>query len=958
MPSAASRSSVSPRALPWFLVQIIFLLVLFIAQSMAGNTARAAAAVDRTTSWRVAEIYIATMGYAPDNEGLQYWVGQIESGGWTPTTVAQSFFDQPLVQVKYPASQSDSDFIDALYLNIYERAADADGKNYWLQALQSGMARNSMVIALIEGGWDNPLAAEDMARFANLIEVARAFADEQSSRGIIYSDLTDDEKTALRQAGASVLSGITSDTATRDSAIAQIPSLLDTLVADNAAPVASDLSVQANPSVPLTQVTLIATDADNDTLSYLLVSPATGTGYDNAYVASQSGNLYVTLDGSGQDFSLVYRASDGLAYSAPATVTVSVISVTDDRETGEGGVDPTTYGQFPIINPYGDLLGDPGDSPQLPSSVDLSSSFPAPGNQGGQGSCVAWATAYALKGYQEKVENNWELNRLDHLFSPAFIYNQIRIGGCGDGSLISDALDLLKSTGVSTWNAMPYTESECSTQPSSTAVQEAANFKIASWGRLQGNDSIKAELANHRPVVIGIPVYDSFMNLSGSNSVYNALTGQNHGGHAITIVGYDDNRYGGAFKVINSWGTDWGDNGYFWLTYDLGRQGVIQQAYSAQDVDNPNDPDPVDPEPTPANAPNLQIMSWSADYDSAPGGAGSLQWRVANTGTGVAPAGAYVNLMLSENADISSGDVFVVYETIPFDLDAGDFVYRDENNAIGFHFPDTLVPGIYYLALWVDDLNAVEESNEDDNVSFGDDQVTIASSLPDLAVQYWYAEWDGAGSGTFLYEIVNQGQSTAPAGWDVNLVLTPDETLGNGDDYYLFYEDTPFNLEPGEYVYRDESIPAYFSMTGLPAGIYYMAVWANDLSEIAESNVRNNISWGWGPISWGLGSSEVLGADRSDRPVISRYQTGERSCLFNGRDFSEKPVELRKVEIVATPSGGRQMRLVDEGKPGLVMSSSASTAPGVMETGSLRLPKTIESRDIGVFPVGEEHSMP
>ena len=38
-------------------------------------------------------------------------------------------------------------------------------------------------------------------------------------------------------------------------------------------------------------------------------------------------------------------------------------------------------------------------------------------------------------------------------------------------------------------------------------------------------------------------------------------------GHAVNIVGYDDFKYGGAFRVMHCHGSDWGDNGYFWLTY-------------------------------------------------------------------------------------------------------------------------------------------------------------------------------------------------------------------------------------------------------------------------------------------------------------------------------------------------------------------------------------------------------
>src|SRR4051794_11326797 len=50
------------------------------------------------------------------------------------------------------------------------------------------------------------------------------------------------------------------------------------------------------------------------------------------------------------------------------------------------------------------LASTPLGGAELPSSVDLSDKMPDVGNQGGQQSCVAWAVAYALKGYQEDVE--------------------------------------------------------------------------------------------------------------------------------------------------------------------------------------------------------------------------------------------------------------------------------------------------------------------------------------------------------------------------------------------------------------------------------------------------------------------------------------------------------------------------------------------------------------------------
>jgi hypothetical protein len=177
--------------------------------------------------WRVTEIYIATLGWAPDNEGLQYWVNQMTiDPKWTPTTVAQSFFDQPGVQALYPVGD-DGALIDALYQNLFAREADTLGRNYWLAELAAArVERNQMIIALIEGGYANHEAIDDMARFTNQVQIGRAFSAEQERLGIVYRSLNTEQQATLLDIGADLMDQATSEAGMRDRLISQIPGLL------------------------------------------------------------------------------------------------------------------------------------------------------------------------------------------------------------------------------------------------------------------------------------------------------------------------------------------------------------------------------------------------------------------------------------------------------------------------------------------------------------------------------------------------------------------------------------------------------------------------------------------------------------------------------------------------------------------------------------------------------------
>lgn len=231
----------------------------------------------------------------------------------------------------------------------------------------------------------------------------------------------------------------------------------------------------------------------------------------------------------------------------------------------------------------------------LLTSIDLSSQMPPVGNQGSQGSCVAWAMAYYHKTHTEWVEHGWNLTSTQNQFSPAFVYNLINSGG-DYGSYFDDAMECLVDNGCASMALMPYNQSNCTTWPSETAWSYGTAFRGAGAYWIDAsNDAgltlIKTQLNNGYTVVLGINVYGNFDYISSYNYTYCASqrTGSNRGGHGVTIVGYDDNMSTadgmGAFKLVNSWGTGWGLSGYFWMSYTAVKDPYLshRQAYYITD---------------------------------------------------------------------------------------------------------------------------------------------------------------------------------------------------------------------------------------------------------------------------------------------------------------------------------------------------------------------------------------
>jgi len=223
------------------------------------------------------------------------------------------------------------------------------------------------------------------------------------------------------------------------------------------------------------------------------------------------------------------------------------------------------------------------------SYVDLSDELPPVGNQGGIGSCTSWSVAYYHRTQLEYRERGWDLTDPNHHFSPSFCYNQVN-GGVDGGSGFSNNMGLIMQQGCAPMADCPYGTSYIS-WPSESAYSRALPFRVKSWHWFEtadraGIDRIKQLLVNGSTASLAISVYPNFDNIGRFNYTYCASEryGDRRGGHMVTLIGYDDTLTTadgtGAFRLVNSWGPNWGDRGFFWMSYE----GVMDEYISGQAV--------------------------------------------------------------------------------------------------------------------------------------------------------------------------------------------------------------------------------------------------------------------------------------------------------------------------------------------------------------------------------------
>jgi hypothetical protein len=210
----------------------------------------------------------------------------------------------------------------------------------------------------------------------------------------------------------------------------------------------------------------------------------------------------------------------------------------------------------------------------LPSVVDLSASLPPVGYQGMQNSCVGWAVGYYYKTLVEQQERGWDTTIPEHQFSPSYIYNQRDTSDCNAdvGMTYWDAFQTIMQ-GSAPLSAFPYDALDRCTQPSTQVLKDSRAFRIESFANIfagEGNanlTALKQLLAEGHAFAVAVPIYTSLRTITAQNPVVpQPAPGETYyGDHGLLVVGYDDQI--GGFKVVNSWGPFWGDNGFGYLSY-------------------------------------------------------------------------------------------------------------------------------------------------------------------------------------------------------------------------------------------------------------------------------------------------------------------------------------------------------------------------------------------------------
>jgi len=204
--------------------------------------------------------------------------------------------------------------------------------------------------------------------------------------------------------------------------------------------------------------------------------------------------------------------------------------------------------------------------PKLPAKVDLLAGCSPIEDQGNLGSCTANALVGALEFLELKEQQPLlDLSRLFVYYNERVIEHSTRTDA---GAMLRDGIKSLAKLGVCAEESWPYVVAQFAKKPNAACYAQAKKHTITSYQRLGTLAEMRACLAEGFPFVFGFSVYESFESTAIARTGTVNLPNPRErliGGHAVCAVGYDDKSQ--RFIVRNSWGTGWGQKGYFTMPY-------------------------------------------------------------------------------------------------------------------------------------------------------------------------------------------------------------------------------------------------------------------------------------------------------------------------------------------------------------------------------------------------------
>lgn len=204
----------------------------------------------------------------------------------------------------------------------------------------------------------------------------------------------------------------------------------------------------------------------------------------------------------------------------------------------------------------------------MPMRADLTGGFPACYDQLDLGSCTANAGGGLAQFLTRKLGfKDYMPARLAIYFWTRQHENTVSEDA---GASLGDTATVLANKGVPNEVNWPYRPDRFAYTPPAAVVANGQQHLLVNPMQVAQNlDDLRACLAFGFPIMFGFAVYEDFEGEEVEKTGILKMPDRSQepiGGHAVLLVGYDD--YTQMFKVRNSWGTKWGQNGYFWMPYD------------------------------------------------------------------------------------------------------------------------------------------------------------------------------------------------------------------------------------------------------------------------------------------------------------------------------------------------------------------------------------------------------